>query len=142
MAFLSDNWGAFASIVISSIIGFATSYYFFQRQKKKRQVSYTAIYNQLYSDLIRENIFYEFRWGPFVIKNPYLLRVIVWNDGNETITRADLSKSDPLRLHVTDSFIIAARWKEVSSLSTVPTLDIEEKNGRINLDFEFLEPQS
>ena len=135
-------WKDIAFFGLSALIGVVTSYYFFKKQKQKRSLGYTSVYNKLFGEDISKHVLYDFRWGPFAIENPFHIRLIVWNDGNETLTQTDLSTTNPLTANFSDSFIIAARWTSISNLAISPRLDVDGATGKIGIQFEFLEPNS
>ena len=61
--------------IISCIVGFLTSFFFYRKQKKKSRISYSVLYNRFLDENVIDVLGYNFKWNDLKIRDPFLLRV-------------------------------------------------------------------
>ncbi len=136
------DWKDVIPTLLSSLLGFLVAFYFYRRQIKRKQIRYSTITNRLFGEEIKSVTGMGFKWGDIEINNPYFIRVIVWNVGNETIAYDELSKLDKLRFVMPEFKMLGARYYDTSSAVCRPLFKITDKRDTLEVAFEFLEPRN
>lgn len=137
MAVINAGW---FGILMGGIIGIVVSYYFFRKGSKRTsvavQINHAAI---IAPDRPDEKL--EVRYDGKVV--PRVTRSVIglWNDGNETIRRSDLSRRDEPRIVVESPaeilrVNILTRTREATGAG-VPHVSFHDAR----LDFDFLNPR-
>jgi hypothetical protein len=79
-------------------------------------------------------------YGDKQLKNPFRYTLYVWNCGNVTINRADVSGLDPLAFGRSDIEILETNPIWTTRESTSPTLLIDATKKKAVFEFDFLDP--
>jgi hypothetical protein len=80
------------------------------------------------------------RYGDKQLKNPFRYTLYVWNCGNVTINRADISNIDPLAFGRSDIEILETNPIWTTRESTNPKLLIDATKTKVAFEFDFLDP--
>jgi hypothetical protein len=122
--------------LLSWVITFA---YFKKAQSRKllcyasRSTSYLGYNGGDFHDL-------SVRYGEKQLKNPFRYTLYVWNCGNVTINRADISNIDPLAFGRNDIEILETNPIWTTRESTNPKLMLDASKTRLTFEFDFLDP--
>jgi hypothetical protein len=96
------------------------------------------------NNLIQDNVS-KFSGVEITYKNRKVMsltisKIVFWNSGQETISRNDLVKLNPLQIRgIEDTIILSGDILATSSPSNKFTLEFKPKNNQILMDFDYLD---
>ncbi len=131
---------AVAGLLGGGLISWAITFVYFKKAQTRKLLCYaTHSANYLGYD---NGDFHDLtvRLGDKQLKNPFRYTLYVWNCGNVTINRSDISTIDPLAFGRNDIEILETNpiWTTRESTNSHVMLDAAKK--RLSFEFDFLDP--
>jgi hypothetical protein len=131
---------ALVGIVGGGFVSWIITFAYFRKAQTRKQMCYANFstnylgYNQGdFHDL-------TVRYGDKLLKNPFRYTLYIWNSGNVTINRADISDIDPLAFGRADIDILETNPIWTTRESTNPKLLIDVTKKKVVFEFDFLDP--
>jgi hypothetical protein len=128
--------------VIGIVLGFVTSYVFYQIQKRRRELCWAIDSTSLikgYSSLFEK---LDIQYGGQKIENLTVSKIVLWNNGNETIDGKDIAippyivPRDEINTKILDAKII-----KTSTVGNKFEILIKPDDPMLVLLFDYLDPQ-
>lgn len=134
-----DRWLGIIGVVLG-VVGIVTGYVFYVRGRKAKEPYWTITtinlitgYSSIFKDL-------EIRYKGNEIPNFTVSKVVVWNNGRETIDRSDLTKVEPLCIRASsDAEILDAKILKVSNAASNFGIELLADRKNILLGFDYLD---
>ena len=138
-SYISEPWIG----PVLGVLGLLAAYYFYRKSQRRLSLGYQRSEIAIVgggsttfpSDL-------QILFGERVVPRVTSTRLILWNNGNETIQGSQILAADPLRVETSQGEVIlqAKVIKRTRAVNNV-TLATDPDSGRIaNLTFEYLDP--
>ena len=127
------------SIIIGILVSILIGYYFYNKGKQKRYLSYVKNSSTLINKL--DDDFYNGINITFCNQKIDKLTSTVfrvWNSGNAAILKQDIAQLDPLKIHCNSKILTSRIVKKSEDSFQIATLHDAEKKS-IVLDLDFLE---
>lgn len=129
-----------AILVFLGILGGGfVSLYFYRKSARLRRISFHVSYDRFtWVDRKKYDTF-QISFNDREVSNPHITHISIWNSGNETLQRSDISTQDPLLINLENGEILTATIIKQTRVAIDPKLTIGA--GRKNLiDYDFLDP--
>jgi hypothetical protein len=125
---------------VLGIIGLITGYVFYRKGLRVKEPYYSIISNNLMQDGLAKLDGLQISYKGQIISNLTVSRLIVWNDGVETIDKNDVVKSDPLRLEcVSNNHILDANVIFQNNQSNQILITIGKQGAEAKISFDYLD---
>jgi len=126
--------------VLGILIGFVVSYYFYYRSKREKSPCWAIKSNNLISGFESELPDLQVLFKAKNLKNLTISKILLWNDGNETISSQDLETINPLRIiSKDDAEILDVKVLQINNKSSQITTKVDENNNQIKINFDYLD---
>jgi hypothetical protein len=137
---LAKPWFQALLAVVLFFCGAVLSAFFYRRSTRRSQISYHLVrryllgyqHQRLPSDM-------EFRFRGELVYRLDQIKLMLWNDGNITVSDADQVASDPLILGGDLRVLDATVTKATRAVNKVRVV-ISEDRKSVKLDFDYLDP--
>jgi hypothetical protein len=130
------------SLLLTTVIGFALAYYFYEKQKQVKSLALNTSYSVLLfspQNIITKKLKLVNIENKDVSKNVYFSKVYIWNDGTVTISGKDIIL--PLKITSAKKIEFLDIQQTRTSRPSVTNLSLTQTEGdNIKLNFLTLEP--
>lgn len=99
--FFSNLWS-----IISLIITISFAIYFYFRSKKVKLPLYSHWSINIINELVNKFESLKMTYSGLPIENLTVTKILFWNGGNDTIDDQDISRVDPLKIHIKENYKI------------------------------------
>jgi len=99
--FFSNLWS-----IISLTITLAFAIYFYLKSKKVKLPLYSHWSINIINELVNKFESLEMTYSGLPIENLTVTKILFWNGGNDTIDNQDISRVDPLKIHLKENYKI------------------------------------
>lgn len=132
-------WAALGSIV--GVLGFFISIIMGAVQRKRKSISFTRDTTVLIKNTKPEIEGLEITYQGKPVSSIYITKIHLWNSGNTLIKRQDFYPDKEIRVEMKESSVqvLSARIEKESADTCKVSINIDEKEAVLKMDFEYLE---
>lgn len=126
--------------LLIAIISIVSSVFFYIKSKKNKKPTYILRTVNLIREKIQKIDRVNVLFDGNTVKNLSITKIAFWNDGKDTIDKADVSKKNPIRLTIKDDYIfLETEIIYQKNLSNDFKVSISDDHKYIDIDFDYFD---